>query len=308
MSELFKSSIEKIREKFVRSRFGEEKIFYTPKIEEWLESQRRAEKPDVNLWYRLLSTGTLYHAMDKGEAARVLEAGGYRYCDHPKGLSEGHTHEKRLEPLLKTLNKPEQYRGSVVYLNIKGHPIVVIYDIGESDVYNLVSSYINLMPDDVHGSLLLCWEECMRGNREQVLRAESARAEMVHFVDVGIRKVRQSAEADFDKAVAVSEDGTKIVCADIVYVWSDGEKPPIHIDAGLCREKKLLLEPDGHLRQQLNERECLKENLQEILIRGIKTLIDRNWRKQMFFQIGGKVVFLTHKSLVPDSTVTHYRL
>lgn len=311
MSELFALPIETLRENFVRARFAERDNFNNGDIVNWLADQSIAERPDVPAWQSLFKCRVLYVGVDPREAARVLKAGGFRYIDCTNGYLEDlpdHSHTKRLRPLLYSLTRLESAKDCV-YVNLVDHPIVVVNPSSEFFAYDLVETYTNLMPDRVYGSLLMSWKTCSVQNRQQLLRMQSAQAELVHFVDAAIRKTRQSAEADFERAVAVSEDGADIVCADSVYVWSESSGVPVGISTVSCQNDKILLTPTGRSRLVVNENEQPRPTKESILRRTMENLFRNRWyTDQSFFRLDGEAVFMTHVSRVPASIRTAYRL
>lgn len=124
-------------------------------------------------------------------------------------------------------------------------------------------------------------------------RAHIAREVFASTLLNAMQVVINQANADFDKAVAVSNDGTKIVHADIVYVYSDTDQKraelvlwPKH-----CKEHKVLRVDEGFVRIRSNSPK--DQVVMEGTLMGCTELLDDN-------QLNGRREFHIRRSHVPD--------
>lgn len=228
---LFDKPMDELREAFVRTRFAQEDVFGKPDIEAWLTGQREAERPEEKTWTRFLSRGTVQpwadrdffdlrsHATALGvlneQFGSVGEANAYgpiydRLAFVPRGLDP----------------KRGLYSGDAGMLYVEDHihgPMFVVRDewdkSGGVTITRIRSRNENPGARTILGVVLAEWQ-CGRPKWRE------ARASLCRAFEDEISRERAKAEADFDSAVAVSADGTKIVHADWVVVYDPSTRPP----------------------------------------------------------------------------------
>lgn len=210
-----------LREVFVRARFAEEKVFERADIEEWLEQQRSAERP-------LDSTGNEIHpAWEHFPPRERHKSRGYGLTDFatptiPQGQLDNdpfYDIEKygKASLALRKFNMPLFLGRSMAILQTdptwqdlwatafaidwNGKSICLTEADADPDKFTLAVREVLFAEWTYHRPR---WEKA----REIICASAEAR----------LLEQRVKAEADFNSAVAVSVDGTQIVCADRVIV------------------------------------------------------------------------------------------
>lgn len=204
----------KLRDPFVFKRFSEPQAFGRQDIEPWLFQQAGSEPPlDADwLYWRdtMLAHCAEFLLLPPSEYADFLRAHATAFRSLPEVNCFG-------------IEYPFCLRQHVAYLRlgIRVYPLCrtasVIFVISGVDTTKHVSSpspdllrYSEVSKIDVLDAVLKSWRapEEQPGSKE-MLCGLAAKA---------VAHVRASAEADFDNAVAVSADGTEIICAGLVIV------------------------------------------------------------------------------------------
>lgn len=218
---LFTKSYEELREAFVCKRFNEEDYYGLANIEQWLERQRPAEHPDEERWnYCLSTTDALLFASHGRELQTLSECADPSPIipqESPTEYDHEILHRARIAPLLLSFDpsKASIYYGHVHGMNIvcghgsdaKGFALHEEHDANGKSFTTIKP----LHPVDVIDAVFATW---VRGGS----KAAAARQFLCDALAEAIRRNRLQAEKDFDKAVAVSEDGRKIVHTDQVVV------------------------------------------------------------------------------------------
>lgn len=219
----FDKPMAELREAFVRTRFAQEDVFGKPDIEAWLAGQREAERPEEKTWAHFLGRRTVQswadrdffdlrsHATALGvlneQFGSVGEANAYgpiydRLAFVPRGLDP----------------KRGLYSGDVGMLYVEDHihgPMFVVRDeCGKSGGVTITRVRGRSENPGARVILGVVFAEWQRG----CPKWREARASLCRAFDDEITNERAKAEHDFDTAVAVSADGTKIVHADWVVV------------------------------------------------------------------------------------------
>lgn len=108
------------------------------------------------------------------------------------------------------------------FLGPEGRGPIVVWGRDGERVYSVPAARTN--DADILG-FQLSWAEIIPSLchtwRRGGSRAAAARDFLCAWLEAVVAKVRADAEADFDRSVAVSQDGASIVCADRVYVLTD---------------------------------------------------------------------------------------
>ncbi|MBI4142905.1 hypothetical protein HY480_03465 [Candidatus Uhrbacteria bacterium] len=219
---LFDKPMNELREAFVRNRFGESVVFGKSEIETWLKWQREQKRPDEVTWVPFLShdfmvmctaTAPFAHLRERATSFASLgrtgtEKGAYGriYFLLTGGLYWGH-------------------RDTGVYADSASEMFVLSGAEDQLTMRRIGDRNRHLGASAVLDVLFAEWDR-------QRPRWQEARAFLCNALGEEIKRERAKAEADFDSAVAVSADGTKIWCADRVVVLSAdkqrilGEFPP----------------------------------------------------------------------------------
>lgn len=288
-----------LRERFVQNRFAESKYFGRPDIEEWIREYASVDRPDKELerWEHILRLADRPGFGLDGKSAELLRAFGTRYgrdCfELPENFREPRSgfgwahvlaHRSRYEVYLTD--------ESVVLLQSGGDGVIVL-DTGARDCG--VWQGRLLTRQTILRSALLAWRSA---KGELLVRA----GEFVKtYAQRCIAAVRTKAEADFNGAVAVSADGTRIVAADKVLVigepQEEGERIIVVHPAQCFTERKILLDPDEYRTARLEPEDT--EELRASLQRPGVVLHPQERRS---FQ--GRSVLLTFERYVPPLETT----
>jgi len=233
-SNLFAIPYQTRRENFVRKCFGEEGHFGNERIETLLKLQKIADEPDCELWSRLLPKLAKLPFADSGTQLTGLPSKHVQSLgDEPSSTSTHILNRVRRELRPDSGSGGRFYvglnRGGFVCLRTDSHHPLVIAVEGDHCVVR------PLIVDDVLDAKLATW---VLGDRA---KAQSAQASLCRDFERVIDEVRKQAEANFNKAVACSADGHKIVHADWVVVTRGDRKPLVYPGEVFQRDKILCL-------------------------------------------------------------------
>lgn len=219
----FDKPMTELREAFVRARFGQADVFGRPDIEEWLTGQREAERPEDKTWVHFLGRRTVQPWADRDffdlrSHATSLGVLNERFRSVGEADAYGPIYDclafvpRGLDP------KRGLYSGDAGMLYVEDHihgPMFVVREEWGKDggvtITRVRDRSKNPGARTILGVVLTEWQ-CGRS------RWQEARASLCCAFDDAITHERAKAEADFDSAVAVSANGTKIVHADWVVV------------------------------------------------------------------------------------------
>ncbi len=246
--QLFDKPLSELREAFVRARFAEPAMFGRADIE-----TPRQDPRELAVWSTVMPRVGAYleHAWDDDRArrmarARVLRQNATAYAvSFPDWYAPG-----RVMSLLETLRSGggrvyftggEESGGVVVALR---HALYVL-DLPKPGGKHAVDC--TLRPAAMRDVAKVLIEEI----REGLPKKDEAARFLSEQIEVAIRCARQEAERDFDEAVAVGADGTKIVKASWVVVGAaEGRtknRATLYAPEAF-RVRKVLLPRHGHER------------------------------------------------------------
>ncbi len=227
--ELFDKTVAELREAFVRARFAEPAMFGRADIETWIdEPTDRSSLPWLTngfldfldrAWNKRLNGGGAFQT-----AAGVLVESATTQSSPPDWLlEEGMEHrEDFFHPLMAIGRDGNQSRLYFPEPTQDFWPIVCLWPKLFVAEYKSKHDIFSLRPAKMR-------DVCMVLYGEMVARRPKA-AQAERFLDEQYRQaiaaVRKSAERDFDEAVAVTTDGTKIVKAKWVVVASANADDP----------------------------------------------------------------------------------
>ena len=201
----------------------------------------------------------------------------------------------KIDPLVRTLTSRS---GVTVYLGLHHGALVCIEDDGNfglrSDCHFGSSKRFTVI-EPITAANESSWvgDVILREVHYQRRNAHIAREVLASAILHAMQVVIDDANKDFDKAVAVSDDGTKIVHADIVYVYSDTN--PERAESVLwpkhCKEHKALRVSEGFVRIRSNSPN--DQVVMEGSLMGCTELLDDNQRN-------GRREFHIRRSHVPE--------
>lgn len=270
----FDKPMAELREAFVRARFAQEDVFGRPDIEQWLAGQREAERPEFD------------HAAEESYWNTVLcidqmmWAAAHRPLTILTGFATAH---RTLSDLRDPQSPPRENpfendvllqfipffssfaRDAMVYYGYVHGAIFVAPDMadqphpytvraeGEKQRRRLVVESFEANP--LRASLYVMdvlFAEWLYGRP----RWREARQSICQALADEIKTQREVAEADFDSAVAVSADGTKIVHADWVVVSDQAMGPTLLTvyPSGAFRAQKARRPDDNRFDRAATER------------------------------------------------------
>lgn len=211
---LFKKSYAELSEAFVVLRLAEPQGFGRADIEAWLAEQRCALVPDERSWESFLDRahfGAELLGRHESETSVLRRNAEEIPLSSVADLED--EYPSPLDDLAVVFGKafrPEKvriYRGTkCVIFDDGGQPAVLVSYKGNSECHATFLGSQHLVD-----ALFWTWKK----DRE---RAPLARIALCNALAKRIAQERIKAQSDFDKAVAVSEDGTKIVHATEVIV------------------------------------------------------------------------------------------
>jgi hypothetical protein len=207
------------RTQFLHARCAESQYFGMSNVSDWLLEQKHLERPtDIEAWTRIIQCNANMVGSDVGKMSLPELLGGYGLCIDEVNLS------KEELPSIDALQSVHNLVDNVI---------------GElGDAYITDSGLLYLSPDckqvmrfegnerggtyttsilisDVLESARLSW--CYS---KQHHHAVTARALICWWLERRIQYVLNEAGKEFDKAVAVSKDGVKILHADKVVLYA----------------------------------------------------------------------------------------
>jgi hypothetical protein len=212
-----------LREAFVRARFAQDDVFGRPDIEELLARQRKAEKPVEHTWRRLIDTGRVqrpFHIRELPDLAVPQEL--------PREFSIRQMADVG-DPLVAMLcESVDRRRVDVFPANerltlflLKGddgapaHAFTLTPQHNQKRRSGDPLAYTLFVPSDKDLLQIVLSRGWSVGTKKIVT---AARRLLCDGLATCIKEERAKAEHDFDTAVAVSANGTKIVHADYVVV------------------------------------------------------------------------------------------
>ncbi|MFH0779300.1 MAG: hypothetical protein V1928_00400 [Parcubacteria group bacterium] len=235
---LFKLTYEQLKENFVRNRFGEQEYYEKEDIEEWLAAQRKADRPELEengdgMWNHYLSKLAMSNVFDEAwlfdcmfkfasSAESILEQGYGESEDQLKLV-------QRIKPLLSVLHSSKRVAeifychslGVIVFIPVPAEMAFMGIQENITDQTHVALKPFGENPGadsfQLFDAIFATW---LRG----LAKAKEARDFLCDLLAADVAKTRAEAEKDFDEAVAVSEDGKKIVKAHQVVVY-DQNKP-----------------------------------------------------------------------------------
>lgn len=210
---LFDKSMDELREAFVRSRFAEPQVFGRADIEEWLAQQREA--PEI---HRGADLATLWVGFDYAISERtckVLEQYGYSQPVDPAARVPDWA-TRLYGSALNVLTALDSNRCRLY--GCYKHGVIVVCDEGDRICrFALYRDRLKAVgAEEVAHAVHFAWNYGGPG-------MEEARRLICDSFERTIAKERTKAEADFNRACAVSADGRKICHADKVVVFGKGE-------------------------------------------------------------------------------------
>ena len=214
---LFDKPMTELREAFVNARFAQEDVFGRSDIEEWLERQRTADRPDEITWERyqhlrlvtdepsrLWSCATPYaHFPDKQEITRLFPI----RKDVQYLLEALHA-----SPLVDVIFYGYKTGFIVVYskTNDNERSLISIHEDQGKLVVEKCETNTSRFESAVHDIIFAEWNF-------QGPRWKEARELLCNVFAEQIQRQRVTAKVDFNSAVAISTDGKRIVNADWVF-------------------------------------------------------------------------------------------
>lgn len=232
-----KERLPELREMFVKNRFAEESYFANSEIESWLESQKESTTPEVDERGKSPWSGYLHLLHKSGIKTRLcrrdgkdvttrelLRSVGFRAEDvfadktySPVGwLRKGRSDIHLL--VAKSISDEVYITNSILILYSRGgtpfNQVVLCPGLGCGGTYQTEGALSVQIAD----SLLLSWLYLPESDE----RKYRAREHLCETLSNIVTEVRAQTEEEFDGAVAVSEDGKKIITADTVIVWGGG--------------------------------------------------------------------------------------
>lgn len=261
---LFQLDQAELRERFVRACFAKADGFANAEIEAWLGQQRTAVRPNATAWEGHLKILRDHRSSNELkelllQAINGCECSLVEAMAEPTALSSepdegGITLDDQVNfPILGLLTSLTAHHTRLYWpyrhWPIHGGPIVICgfgasrqgYDFGAPQSGRGSSLEIHSPPSAyaVANLLLSSW---YWGDGDGCSKANAARAWLCDRFACAIQLVRQGAEASFDRAVAVSQDGTRVVQADFVVIANGEGAKGYSFDCGahFCQSKLLL--------------------------------------------------------------------
>ncbi|MEK7619997.1 MAG: hypothetical protein AAB413_02030 [Patescibacteria group bacterium] len=218
---LFDKTYDELREAFVRARFAEPAVFGRPDIEEWLRDSTRHVVDPLNPTSEWGAGAFHWHLKEilggRGdrEIVDLLLLHTTPQIDPPETLLVGIPHAGEFYTLLRTLQLGHAMLFCGRSLHTDSWPILVINNKAYVAEFKEPNHILALRPAISTDVKRIFFAEVMynRPKRERAL--DWLTTEYQHV----IANTRYAAQRDFDEAVAVSADGTKIVKAKWVMVY-----------------------------------------------------------------------------------------
>lgn len=236
---IFGDELNTLKNLFTLNRYAEDYYFGRSDIERWLAKEKKSEIPDMETWKQalyMMHKPNGYHGFiaDEESATDVLSKIGfpirlYKKTDsdivHFKDVIEWHS------SIFGVFGDGFLSYDGILFLvsSAKGGILLLNPGLGEGGVYSDDCLHVNIAY-----SALLSWyfldDE----------RAEKAKEYLCDWLKKCIEKVCSDAEVDFDRAVAVSEDGAKITHADCVLLYDVALKKNVLYKGDEFKEQKVL--------------------------------------------------------------------
>lgn len=249
MEPLFDKPMSELREAFVRARFAEPSVFGRADIEDWLIGQYSAVAPsntEINTWRLLLKRDELVDFVFGAVALLLLRYATLRDLGRPRHEPAGYS------PLLPLVGQGLYWgmdnRGIYLHPNpVNTQSVYLVHGKAPEDHEHSLTFECagrnNLR--NIHQTVLeIIFAEWQRGDPKR----DAARQCLHDLAEATSHRERVKAEHDFDEAVAVSYDGTKIVKAKWVVVVSDSAAKLYPGSAFHDRKAKLRHPAAGRLR------------------------------------------------------------
>lgn len=236
MSEaLFPLPMEQLCANFVRARFAQADVFGREDIEDWLKKQEVAEFP-----FGLTHWPVPQHEFDTTSPAspQLLEWKPFSFPIYTHNLGYG-----LKDDATSFEQAPPEATDEFYAPSLFGEILTILCATKFPIYYGLRTAILQQAEDSRDRLFTMYWGKqrlclCiarMEAEPEKFAEAEkdvlfaewlyhrpkweNARRTLCTLADNTIANERRKAEADFDRAVAVSADGTQIVCADEVILW-----------------------------------------------------------------------------------------
>ncbi len=215
---IFGDELNTFKNLFTLNRYAEDYYFGRSDIERWFAKEKKSEIPDMETWKHVLQLmnkpGGYSHFVKDGESlVSALLYVGFPISKHKKCTSED-VHFKDLIEWHRrifgmTCNDFLNHESIMFPVNFaKGGILVLKPGIGKGGSYRE-----DCLQTEIAESALFSW----RFLDDE--RAEKAKEYLCNWLERCIEKVRSDAVVDFDMAVAVSEDGKKILHSDWVLLY-----------------------------------------------------------------------------------------
>lgn len=253
---LFNVAPEELRELFVRNRFAEGQMYRNADIEKWLSEQTTAEKPDASpwltnqRWLRFSGHNTIEvirAGVETKEAKDLVFNPAVNFFDRPYFRWQDENKPFFLENIIQRLDprSAEFYQGSrgpvVIYLPFQADQSALeyVFHTKHGTFPNEVMESLSLehiLKNDLIAMLLMTWRGS--GPKKSV-----ARKLLCDAMTECIKTDRLAVEKDFDRAVAATEDGTKIWPASKVVILGSKPEEDLVFSPEPFRKQKIILLP-----------------------------------------------------------------
>lgn len=284
--------MDELRKAFVKARFAQEDVFGKADIEEWLESQHETKMPEETLWRRFLSRNSIEISVEKMSQGWILDEFATRVADQDrdsimKAVQES-GHYDWLCNLLLNLPFYSGRKGEYVLTRYLEFFVITI----EGDIAQMRHADLRRHLVCVPAIINVIFAEWQNKRPRWMI----ARHLLCSVLAADIAKERTKAENDFNRAVAVSEDGTKIVCADEVIVITDDDKilvyqPQAFVNNKILRDDKILRHGIGGSRDETpNPLNILILRERQIYSSGFLRGLGYDWKKRL----------ITHAKFCPN--------
>lgn len=241
---LFDKPMSELREAFVRARFAEPNIFGLEDIEEWLKHRpNRLSAPGEVAWRAPAFHRYIADALvaEHGLAIKTLATCATPFAEPPYDFIGNSVSVSRFPrdahlDVLQTLTNggaKAYYSGRALkfpVLVLNGNAYVLDHPHGHTNAVGLLRL---ARTSDIWLCIYAEWFAARP-------KAEKARACLLRHYRAAVKEARLDAQRDFDEAVAVSADGTKIVKAQWVLV-AEGSSPTsgLLFQASAFRQSKI---------------------------------------------------------------------
>ena len=246
MGQLFDKPMSELREAFVRARFAEPAMFGRADITEWLADPEWTGI--INFDRSLAFARHFNEALEDLDPAEELE----RFATPANEIPDWMLHRVHNKMAFKTIVKALRTGKAKIYYPwvnyVDRNPIAVLHGWVFTLAHTTVDGSIAALKTATVRDVLEILNAEINGARP---KADAARTFLNRMARTAVANAREDAERDFDEAVAVSADGTKIVKADWVVVGlqeSRGKNRATLYPAEVFRNDKIWLCNRGHER------------------------------------------------------------